>query len=142
MVEDTEETGKIIAEYEQYKNQIEALQETIAFIDAHLLQIDSTLKALEVAGSAEGDKEILLPIGSDSFIRAKITDRKNAIVGIGSGVAVKKSFKEAIAALNSRKKDLEESRKQRYESLEKLLTAAQEITPKLQEIVRQAQKEG
>ncbi|MFQ5800349.1 MAG: prefoldin subunit alpha [Candidatus Hydrothermarchaeales archaeon] len=142
MSEDKENTEKTLIEYEYLRGQVEALQEGIALIDASILQIDTTIWALNGAGSLDKDNVILLPVGSESFLSARITDTKNAIVGIGADVAVKKTIKEAITDLEGRKKDLENLRKERTEALEKAAKIAQDLAPKLQEILAKAQKEG
>jgi prefoldin alpha subunit len=142
MTTDKENAEKLVIEYEQLKGQIEALQEGISMIDSSLIQMDTTIEALTGAGSTKKDNEILLPVGSDSFLWAKITDNKNAIVGIGAGVAVKKTLKEAVAEIEGRKKELEKIRAERTDTFEKTLLLVQEMTPKIQEIMNKAQKEG
>jgi prefoldin alpha subunit len=139
MTEDRENAERMMMEYEQYKGQIEALQEGINLIDASLIQMEATISALKNASTLTGDNEILLPVGTDSFLSAKVVDTKNAIVGIGADVAVKKSIKEAIADVEVRKTALEKNREERAAEFEKVVKAAQEMAPKIQDIVAKAQ---
>ena len=142
MSEDKEKAEKLLVEYEYYKGQAEALQEGIALLDASIMQIDATIITLGETGSLEKKNEILLPVGSDSFLRATITDTKNAVVGIGAGVAVKKTIKEAAQELEERKKELEKIKVERAEALEKTVAILQEAAPRLQEAISKAEKEG
>jgi prefoldin alpha subunit len=142
MSADKEETQRMLLEYESYKNQIAMLQENIALLENSIIQITAAISALETASSMDEGNEILLPVGSESFLQAKITDKKNAIVGIGAGVVVKRSVSDAIKELDERKKDLEKVREERDKALEKAVQAAQAIAPKLQDIIEKTQKEG
>ncbi len=142
MTEDRENAERMMMEYEQYKGQMEALQEGINLIDASLIQMEATISALKNASTLTGDNEILLPVGTDSFLSAKVVDTKNAIVGIGADVAVKKSIKEAIADVEARKIALEKNREERAAEFEKVVKAAQEMAPKIQDIVAKAQSGG
>jgi prefoldin alpha subunit len=142
MTEEQKNPDSMVAEYEYLKGQIEALQEGINLIDASIIQIETTILSLNGVGLLKKDNEILLPVGSDSFLSATITDTKNAIVGIGAEVAIKKTISESITELEGRKNELEKLRKERTLALEQAVGTAQELAPKLQEIISKAQKEG
>ncbi len=102
MTEEQKNPESMVAEYEYLKGQIEALQEGINLIDASIMQIDTTILSLNGVSLLKKDNEILLPVGSDSFLSATITDTKNAIVGIGAAMAIflrgSKSFEESYAS--------------------------------------------
>lgn len=142
MTEEEENVNRLLVEYEQHRAQIEALQEGIGLIDSSIIQIETTIHSLNAMGSLKKGHEILLPVGSDSFLRATITDSKHAIVGIGADVAVKKTIKEAVAELETRKGDLERVRKERAQALERSVQTAQQMTPKVQEILARSQSGG
>ncbi len=57
-------------------------------------------------------------------------------------MAVKKSIKEAIADVEARKIALEKNREERAAEFEKVVKAAQEMAPKIQDIVAKAQSGG
>lgn len=142
MAEDKADLQKTLTEYEYYKGQIEALQEGVGMIDMSIGQLESTIESLNGASALKEGNEILIPVGSESFLSAKIIDTETAIVGIGAGVAVRTGIKEAVAELDNRKKELEGIRKERSEALEKVMAAAQKMAPKLQEMISQAEKRG
>ncbi|RMF91340.1 MAG: prefoldin subunit alpha [Methanobacteriota archaeon] len=139
---DDRETERLLAEYEGYKAQADALRESMALIEDSIARISVALEALEAASSMDQSNEILLPIGPDSFLKARIIDREHAFVGIGAGSVVKKPLSQAVADLEKRKSDLEERRKEMGESLQKVALAAQELAPRLRELVERSRKEG
>lgn len=142
MATETENHERLLSEYEYYKGQIESLQENINMIDASIMQIEATIEALKGLSDLKDDNEILLPIGSDSFVKARILDREAAIVGIGADVAVKKSIADSIQELVDRRKDMDKLRKERAEILEKALASAQAMAPRLQELMAKSGQEG
>ena len=71
----------------------------------------------------EGD-EILVPIGASIFVTAKVTDCKNAVVGIGSKVSVDKELGEAENFIGSVVVELRESLKKVNGSYAEVNTAA------------------
>ena len=142
MAEDKENMQKILYEYEQNKAQIEALQEGVGLLSSSIIQMETTIEALKSTNDLENDNEILLPLGSDSFLRGKITDTKTAIVGIGADVAVKKTISEAIKDIESRKDELMKVRDARVKSLEHLIKSTEEMAPQIQELMAATQKEG
>ena len=59
--------------------------------------------------------ELLVPIGGNSYVKAKITDTNKVIVGLGAGVSVEKSLADAKSTL-----------KERLDELGKTMNAAQQ----------------
>jgi prefoldin alpha subunit len=80
---------------ETAKAQLEGLMKQQELIQ---LAVDEHVRAREtvrqIMKSAPGE-EILVPLGADSYIHAKVSDNKDAVVGIGSGVSLRKSPEEA-----------------------------------------------
>ena len=142
MTEDGRNAEQMMMEYEQIRGQIEALQEGVSMIDASVLQIDAALEALTAASSLSGDNEILLPVGADSFLSAKITDTENVLVGVGADVAVKKKIGDAVSDAKSKKDVLVKTREERGRELERLVGFAQEMAPKLQAMMAKTQSGG
>jgi prefoldin alpha subunit len=142
MVEDGKNAEQMMMEYEQIRGQIEALQEGLSMIDSAIMQMDSALEALTAASGLSGDNEILLPLGADSFLSAKITDTENVLVGIGAEVAVEKKIADAISDVQSKKAGLVKTRDGRGRELERLVGLAQEMAPKLQSMMAQTQSGG
>ncbi len=142
MAEEKADLEKTLTEYEYYKGHIEALQESVGMIDASIAQLESTIESLNGASALKEGNEILIPVGSESFLSASIIDTETAIVGIGAGVAVRTGIKEAVVELGNRKNELEGVRKERLEALENVMAAAQKMAPKIQEMMSRAEKRG
>ena len=123
---------------ETAKAQLEALmkqQDLIQLAVEEHVRARETVKAL--AKGNPGD-QVLVPLGADSYIHATISDNRDAIVGIGSGVSVRKTADEAEKVLDVRIDDLSRAFKSVGERAQQTEQAIQELTEKLQAMQQQA----
>lgn len=137
-----EQNMETLQEFELYKNQITTLSENLELIGASIIELEKVKEGLKSLKEAKVGSEILVPMGPDSFINAKVTDTKNVIVGLGSGVAAKKDIDEAVGDMDVRITGLERARKQSTEKLQIITQKYEEMAPEVQKIMEKVQNEG
>ena len=93
----------------------ETLQQRISMVNAAITDLTYASMTLEGIEKEKENTELLVPIGGNTYVKAKIADTSKIIVGIGAGVSVEKTLTEAKATL-----------KERLEELEKTMNAAQQ----------------
>jgi prefoldin alpha subunit len=134
---------EILREYELYRNQLEMHQQNLSLIDNSLRELRIVSKSLDEIKGTKKNSDIFVPIGPDSFIKAKITDPENVIVGIGADVAVKKTIEDAKKDIESRITELEKVKADNASNLEQVVSKLRELEPSVQSIISQAtKKEG
>ena len=133
---------EVLREYELYRNQLEMLQQNLGLVDNSLVELKMVSKSLGEIEANKKNSEIFVPLGSDSFLKAKITDQENVIVGIGAGVAVKKTIEDAKEDIEGRIKELEKVKTDNTSNLEKVISKLKGLEPSIQSIATQAKKEG
>lgn len=109
---------------ESYKNQLDALGRQINLLQTSLEESVRAMETLKSFKEAKEGDEILVPIGASIFVTAKVTDCKNAVVGIGSKVSVDKELGEAENFIGSVVIELRESLKKVNGSYAEVNTAA------------------
>jgi prefoldin, archaeal alpha subunit/eukaryotic subunit 5 len=62
---------------------------------------DNIARALDGLNSLKGNSDVLLPYAQDIFIRGKVNELNDAIVGIGSNIFKSFSFKELKSKLEN-----------------------------------------
>lgn len=106
-----EELQKLSIEMRLLEQTAEALQSRMTMVNTaanDLMYAQATLEGLE----KEAEKsEILVPIGGTSYIRAKLDNLDEVIVGMGAGVSVEKTREEAKEIIKKRLEDLDKTRK-------------------------------
>src|SRR6266567_1341135 len=132
-----EEMRQLLAEIRLLEGSARILQSRLDIVSAAFSETSTAIQTLEGArGQAEGT-EVLLPIGSGSFVKSKISDPGN--IWIGAGVVVEKSVDDCIKDLRLRSSDLERARVSVTQQLGQILGQAEDYRARLSELV---QKKG
>lgn len=117
---------------ESAKAQLEGLakqQELIQLAVEEHVRARETIK--EIAKGA-ADDEVLVPLGADSYIHAKVSDNKDAIVGVGSGISIRRSPEEAEKILDAKIDDLSRAFKSITDKAAQTETMIRELSEKVQ----------
>ena len=105
-----EEIRKISVELRFLEQTAEALQSRLSMLNAVTQDLTYANMTLESLEKERENSELLVPIGGTSYIRAKLDNPDNIIVGIGAGVSVEKTRQEAKDVIKKRLEDLEKAR--------------------------------
>ncbi|OGS55434.1 MAG: prefoldin subunit alpha [Euryarchaeota archaeon RBG_19FT_COMBO_56_21] len=127
---------------ETAKAQIEGLSKQQQLIQ---LAVEEHVRARETVKSltkgSPGD-DVLVPIGADSFIHAKVSDNKTAVLGIGSGVTVRRSPEEAEKFLDEKIDELSRAFKSIVDRAAQTEALIQELSEKVQSQVEALRSAG
>jgi prefoldin alpha subunit len=115
-----EEVRRILAVYQQYQAEAEAIVRQLGLFQLSVEGCEKALKAVEAMETAEDGQEMLVPIGQDSFVHAKLATKDKVIVGVGAGVSIEKSVAEAEESLSKRKSQLVEASGKLNQTLSKI----------------------
>jgi prefoldin alpha subunit len=115
-----EEVRRLLMVYQQYQAEAEAIVRQLGLFQLSVEGCEKALKAVEAMETAEDGQEMLVHIGQDSFIHAKLTTKDKVIVGVGAGVSIEKSAAEAKESLNKRKTQLSEASGKLNQTLSKI----------------------
>jgi len=137
-----QEIRQALATLEMYKAQAESLAEQQQIVSFSMEEYSRARDTLGKWKDAEKGSELLVPVGGNSFVFAKVADNKKALVGIGSGVTVERPLEEAIKTLETRIKELAEASKKLTESLTMLEARSSQLTQLVQAEYERLQKQG
>lgn len=127
---------------ETAKAQLEGLakqQELIQLAVEEHVRARETIK--QIAKGNPGD-EILVPLGADSYIHGRISENREAIVGAGSGVSIKRKPDEAEKLLDSKIDDLSRAFKSISDKAAETEALVQELTQRVQDQMELLQSAG
>ena len=122
-----EEIRRLLAAYEQYQAQAEGISDQLGLSQIAAQGLESALAAVDALQEAEVGQEILVPIGSGSFIHGKLASKENVILNVGAGVSIEKRSEEAKEILKARKNEVLEGSKKLTEVLAKIDQEMQKI---------------
>lgn len=88
----------------------ETLQSRMNMINAAATDLRYAQTTLEGLEKENEKSELLVPVGGTSYIRARLDNPNQVIVGMGAGVSVEKTREEAKEIIKKRLADLEKAR--------------------------------
>jgi len=103
-----EDFQKKVVQFQILESNLKALQEKADELNQRIEEIQSTKTAIEELKQIK-PSNALIPLGSGNFVSGKIENAEEVIIGIGSGIAIKKKREDAIIVLDNTMKELERS---------------------------------
>ncbi len=139
--EKQERLQSILAQLNDHQATVEALRQHISVLATSLTELSMTVGATKTLKELKPDTEILVPIGSDSFINAKIARPDKVITGLGADVAAERTADDAVKVLEARSAELERAVEQAREELGRLEERIEALRPEAEKILKNAKEE-
>ncbi|MEM1539893.1 MAG: prefoldin subunit alpha [Candidatus Bathyarchaeia archaeon] len=136
-----EELRRLSVEMRILEQTAEALQSRISMINAVITDLTYANMTLEGLEKQKENAELLIPIGGNSYIRARLETPDKVTVGIGAGVSVEKTLQEAKEILRKRLDDLEKSRTSLQQQFSQVVDRINEDRERFEELAAQLRKE-
>lgn len=113
----------------------ESLQKQIELLNQNLLEISLTTNTLNELEKNEGEKEILVSLGSGSFVQGQLPQTDKVIVGLGAGVSADRTIPEAKKLLEERAEAYGKLVERSRGELDKVLSRVNLLQPQLQALL-------
>lgn len=130
------------ATLEAAKAQLEGLAKQQQLIQLAVEEHVRARETIKQMVAKQPGEEMLVPIGADSYIHATISQDRDAVVGVGSGVSIKRTAKDAEDILDSKIDELSRAFKSITERAAQTEAAVQELTEKVQAQIEMLQSGG
>ncbi|MBS7632584.1 prefoldin subunit alpha, partial [Candidatus Bathyarchaeota archaeon] len=96
MAEKSEEAFRRLSlESRILEQRAEAIQSRINMVSAVIADLNYSNATLEGLEKEKENAELLIPIGGESYAKARLVTPDKVVVGIGAGISVEKSLPEA-----------------------------------------------
>jgi prefoldin alpha subunit len=137
-VEDRQKLEALVNELNTYQGQAEVLQQQVETLNVTITELSVAIDTL-VTIKGEDNKETLVPIGAGSFLITELKNTDQVIVGLGAGVAVKKTIDDAKESINEQKKELEDLRNKMSADLQKITEYIMQRSPEAEELMQKVE---
>jgi prefoldin alpha subunit len=138
---DKEDFQKKFYEFNLYRKQAEGMIQELTMLAETAEGLKQTQETLGNVKKLEKDAEILVPLGGNSFGKAKLTDPKNVLIGVGSDVVMEKSAAQADKILEDRTKEVEKAKAQLEEQVKELDKHMSKLEPEIEKLAGELKKE-
>lgn len=120
------------AALESAKAQLEGLAKQQQLIQLAVEEHVRARETVKQVSERQPGEEMLIPIGADSYVFARISEDRDAVVGVGSGISIKRTPKEAGEILDSKIDDLSRAFKSITDRAAQMEAMIQELSEKVQ----------
>ncbi len=124
-----------LAEFEQSQALLEVLKGQIALLTNSMSEVSTTAETIKNLRKLESGAEILVPIGSDSFVRAKLPSLDKIMTGVGAGVVVERDPEETIKFLETRTAEISKTIQELRARLESLGERIESLRPEIERLL-------
>ena len=132
-IQNQQELQQSLLYLEYLKEQITNLNEQSEVLELALKEHNMAKETLNNLNNLEKDNQILVPIGADSLVFAKVVDDSKVIINIGAGIAIEDKIGEASKKLTSRIKSIGENQKKIKETVDNLQEQAILLSSQIEE---------
>ncbi len=129
-----EELRRLAVELRILEGTAESLRSRINFVNAALEDLNVANATLEGLEKEKVNSSLLVPIGGGSYIKVKLEEADTIVYGVGAGVAVEKTIKEAKEGILNRIDELNRTKKSLEQQLIQVLRRMEEDQARLREL--------
>lgn len=104
-----EEIRKLSIELRLLEQTAETFQQRINMMNAALADLTYANMTLDGIKEEKDGADLLVPIGSSSYIKVKLANVDKVIVGMGAGVSIEKTLPEAKTIVNERLSEIQKT---------------------------------
>ncbi|WP_406661255.1 prefoldin subunit alpha [Methanolobus sp. ZRKC3] len=110
MVNTNEQDPRTLAmQHGELQKRAESVQQQMSMVQTSAQDCAKALATVEELTGIEEGAEIMVPVGSGSFVYANVSRIDNIVVNIGAGVSVERPLNDAKEILENRKAKLEKA---------------------------------
>jgi prefoldin alpha subunit len=136
-----EELRRLSLEIRYFEQTAEAIQSRINMVNAVITDLTYANMALEGLEKEKENSELLVPIGSNSYIKAKLETPDKVVIGVGAGVSVEKTLQEAKEIVKNRQENLEKTRLSLQQQLAQVADKISEDREKFESLMAELREE-
>ncbi|MCW4019897.1 MAG: prefoldin subunit alpha [Candidatus Bathyarchaeota archaeon] len=135
-----DEVRRLAVELRILEGTAESLQSRINFLNAAFAELSFAKKTLEGLEKEEKESPLFVPVGGGSYIKAKLADADKVVYGVGAGVTIEKTLKEATEGVSNRISELEKTMRSLEQQLTQVLRKIQGDQTQLQELTAELRR--
>jgi prefoldin alpha subunit len=136
-----EELRRLSVELRFLEQTAETIQSRINMVNAAITDLTYANMTLDGLEKEKENSELLVPIGGNSYIKAKLEDPEKVIVGMGAGISVEKTIQEAKEIIKTRLENLEKTRMSLQQQLAQIAERIEEGKEKFDRLVAKLREE-
>jgi len=142
MSQNEDELRRLAVELRILEGTVESLRSRINFIAVALNELNLANMTLEGIEKERSDAPLFVPIGGGSYAKARLESADKIIYGLGAGVAIEKTIKEAREGVSNRISELNRTRMSLEQQLTQVLRKTEEDQTRFRELASRLEQQA
>jgi prefoldin alpha subunit len=138
--EEAKRFQQILAEINDYQAAADIIRQQIEVLTASFSELMMTSETIKTLEKLKPETEILVPIGSNSYLTAKIVHTDRVIIGLGAEISAQKRSAEAIQMLEDRMTEVGNAIEQMRQELEKIDAKIDSLRPEAEKLLEKSRE--
>ncbi|MGQ9787705.1 MAG: prefoldin subunit alpha [Candidatus Hadarchaeaceae archaeon] len=139
-IEERERLQRLLTEMNDGQAMLELLRQQLSTLVGSLSELKMTVDALKFLKDTPTSTDILVPLGSDTYIPAKFLTAERVLVGLGADVMVERTVEEATKILEAKIAEVEKAVEQTRAELKKVEERIEAIKPEAEKLLIKARE--
>ena len=127
-----EELRQAMQTLEAYNQQLENINRQARLLQNTRDDAVRATRTVQALIDAKPGDEILIPVGSSCLITVQVSEKKKAIIGIGSKISVEKELPDAAEYLDNTSKELSEAVQKTIAAMQEIQNYAEQLSAAIQ----------
>ena len=137
-----QELQRKVNELQVLQNEVEIIQEEIDEMEDRIKEHEDAKETIKEYMDKEEGSEMLVPIGANTYLHAKVTNTDEVLIKLGADISAKRDIKKANEILDRRQNEIKENKKELENEMEELTQEAQELENEVRKEYQQLQQQG
>ena len=138
-MKDEEKAQEKYIEMKVLEEQLEEMQKKAQMVEKQLMELMSTVQALDEFKKANKGDEILVPISSGIFIKASIKENSEFLVNVGADTVVSKDIESTKNLMSKQVEEMTEFNTKINMQMQKMAMKASVIQEELKELISRSE---
>jgi len=135
---DQKKLQSLMLQIRSYQTGLQEISRQAALTEQAIAELNAAISAVEDL-PAKGT-EAFIPLGAGVYVKGELTDTKNLMVAVSSGVTTMKTSVESKAYLEKKKKQLEDNDKMLRQQADKMNAELEQANQAAEELYAKVQK--
>lgn len=127
-----EELRQAMQALESYQQQLESVERQARLLQNTRDEATRASRTIQALMDAKPGDELLVPIGSSCLITVNVSEKKKAVIGVGSKVSVEKDLPDALETLEATTKELNEAIQKTIGAMREIQSYVEQLTNAIQ----------
>lgn len=122
-----QDISNIAMQHQQMQYQAEGLMQQVNMVGLSIDESYSAINSIKELEGMEDGHEIMVPIGSNTNVRANLVKPDGVIIEIGAGISIEKKLEDAKESLEKQNKELTQYQQNLQKTLNEMISKMKEM---------------